>query len=306
MRLRQLLFGVLSLGLGGPDVAASWETNVSVLELAVDNDNASAQTVLAGRYEHAEGVARDYRRAIGLYCQAARQGHSEAQFRLGWIYANARGVLRDDAIAAALFAMAANQGHEHATRLLRYVRVLPDVQLPACLRLDPAPEPPARLAEVESMPSVENEGSEIEKIVRRLAPQYSVDPRLALAVISIESAFNPKAVSSKNARGLMQLMPDTADRFGVKEIFNPVENIRGGLAYLRWLLAFFQGDVQLVLAGYNAGERAVERYRGIPPFAETRAYVRKVSSIYGKVIHPYEASTVEPSPIMARAKGRQG
>ena len=104
----------------------------------------------------------------------------------------------------------------------------------------------------------------------------------------------------------MQLIPETAERFGVKKIFNPTENIKGGLAYLRWLLAFFEGDVSLVLAGYNAGERAVEKYRGIPPYAETRNYVKKITGIYKKANHPYAAGIVEPSPLMARMKRGQG
>ena len=148
--------------------------------------------------------------------------------------------------------------------------------------------------------------SEIEQLVRRLAPQYAVDFQLAMAVISVESAFNSAAVSPKNAQGLMQLIPETAERFGVKKVFSPVENIKGGLAYLRWLLAFFQGDVPLVVAAYNAGERAVEKYRGIPPYAETRNYVRKITGIYKKTRHPYESAIVEPSPIMARMKGTRG
>jgi soluble lytic murein transglycosylase-like protein len=104
----------------------------------------------------------------------------------------------------------------------------------------------------------------------------------------------------------MQLIPETAERFGVKKVFNPVENVKGGLAYLRWLLAFFQGDVRLVVAAYNAGERAVEKYRGIPPYAETRTYVKKITGIYKKATHPYESGVVEPSPIMARMKQTRG
>jgi soluble lytic murein transglycosylase-like protein len=138
--------------------------------------------------------------------------------------------------------------------------------------------------------------------VRHLAPQYAVDSKLALALIAVESNFNAAAVSPKNAQGLMQLMPETAARFGVKKAFNPVENIRGGLAYLRWLMAFFQGDVVLVLAAYNAGERAVERYRGVPPYAETRHYVRKITALYKKTTHPYEPGIVQPSPVIAVLK----
>jgi soluble lytic murein transglycosylase-like protein len=104
----------------------------------------------------------------------------------------------------------------------------------------------------------------------------------------------------------MQLIPETAERFGVKRVLNPIENIKGGLSYLRWLLAFFQGDVPLVVAAYNAGERAVEKYRGIPPYAETRSYVRKVTGIYTKTSHPYQSGIVEPSLIMPRLKRVRG
>ena len=103
-----------------------------------------------------------------------------------------------------------------------------------------------------------------------------VSPALALAVISVESAGRPQAVSPAGAQGLMQLIPATAERFGVTDAFDPRQNIRGGVRYLDWLLREFDGDVVLALAGYNAGEGAVRRNDGVPPFAETRDYVPKV------------------------------
>lgn len=103
-----------------------------------------------------------------------------------------------------------------------------------------------------------------------------VSPAFVLAVIGVESAGNPDAVSKAGATGLMQLIPDTAKRFGVKEITDPAQNIAGGAAYLDWLLAEFGHDPLLALAGYNAGENAVKKHGGIPPFAETRNYVPKV------------------------------
>jgi soluble lytic murein transglycosylase-like protein len=103
-----------------------------------------------------------------------------------------------------------------------------------------------------------------------------LDPELVLALIEAESNFNPRALSPKNAQGLMQLIPATAERFGVRDAWDPEQNLRGGMAYLRWLLARFKGNVQLALAGYNAGEGAVERHGGIPPYAETRAYVSHI------------------------------
>ncbi len=104
----------------------------------------------------------------------------------------------------------------------------------------------------------------------------SVSPALALAVIAVESSGRADAVSSAGAQGLMQLIPATASRFGVGDSFDPVENIRGGVAYLDWLLAEFERDIVLALAGYNAGEGAVRRNDGVPPFAETRDYVPRV------------------------------
>ena len=279
-------------------IAAEWETHLAALEGGASLGDAKAQTELAVKYEHAEGVPKDLEKANQLYCRAAKQGYAEAQFKLGWVYANGRGVERDEGVAGALFAMAAEQGHEYAGKLLQHIPRQPDVRLPACLLPDPA------LAhDAFDLPSGVRE--DILRLVRELAPKYAVDYRLVLALISVESAFNPTAVSPKKAQGLMQLIPETAERFGVKKVFNPAENIRGGLAYLRWLLAFFQGDVHLVLAAYNAGEGAVEKYRGIPPYAETRDYVRKITKIYKKASHPYDPNVVEPSPTIVRLKRNQ-
>ncbi|WP_071797616.1 lytic transglycosylase domain-containing protein [Natronohydrobacter thiooxidans] len=104
----------------------------------------------------------------------------------------------------------------------------------------------------------------------------NVSPALALAVIAVESAGRPQAVSHAGAQGLMQLIPATAERFGVSDAFDATQNIRGGVQYLDWLLKHFDNDVVLALAGYNAGEGAVRRNEGVPPFAETRDYVPKV------------------------------
>jgi len=115
------------------------------------------------------------------------------------------------------------------------------------------------------------------------AAVHGVSVDLVKAVIAIESEFDPLAVSSKGARGLMQLMPFTARRFGVSDSFDPRQNIFGGVQYLRFLLDMFQGDVTLALAGYNAGENAVTRFRGIPPYRETRSYVQKIQGLLGGV-----------------------
>lgn len=112
--------------------------------------------------------------------------------------------------------------------------------------------------------------------IRRAAQRHGVDPVLLTAMAAVESGFDPLAVSHKGAEGLLQLMPETARRFGVADSFDPDQNVDGGARYLDWLLTRFSGDEQLALAGYNAGEGAVDRYQGIPPFPETENYVVRV------------------------------
>ncbi|MDB5991340.1 MAG: lytic transglycosylase, catalytic [Herbaspirillum sp.] len=239
----------------------------------------------AVNYEHGEGVSRDYLKAAELYCKAAKMGNADAQYALGWMYANGRGVGKDDGIAAQLFAMAAAQGHQQARTMMRYTQAAPGTSLPLCLLPEQAPVVDA----VEDGITLYQQGPinrMVKKLVDRLAPRFQVDPGLAMAVIAVESGFNIRARSPKNAQGLMQLIPATAQRFHVRDAFDAEDNIKGGLAYLQWLLTFFKGDVQLVAAAYNAGEEAVETHRGIPPYPETQAYVQKIVKLYKKTSHP--------------------
>jgi len=119
-----------------------------------------------------------------------------------------------------------------------------------------------------------------EGIIRRKSRKYNLDPSLVRAIITVESNWQPYAVSIKGAMGLMQLMPVTARKTGVKNPFDPEQNIEGGTRYLRTLLDMFNNDIRLALAAYNAGPELVRRFGGVPPIAETRRYIRKVLSIY--------------------------
>ena len=265
--------------------------------------------------EYGDGVPRDLLRAAELYCRAARYGDPEAQYNLAWMLTHSRGIERDDAQAAHLFAAAAEQGITQAQNMLAAMGS-PRGPTPDCLRPPDSDPPPLAKANPSATtrkprpaapppppPLPPNAPEQIVKFVTLVAPEYQLSPHLVLAVMATESNFDPWAVSPKNAQGLMQLIPDTAARFKVKRIADPAQNIRGGMAYLRWLLSYFQGDLTLVLAAYNAGEGAVDRYGGVPPYAETRAYVKRIiASIGGQRTHPFDANITLPSGTPASSR----
>jgi len=292
----------MRVALRGAALSLAWiGCSALAQEIIKDNETTAALVAKAIAFEHGEGVGKDPFTAIALYCVAARAGNAEAQFNLGWMFANGRGVERDDAIASSFFALAANAGHEYARKMLD--RLGPSQgELPECMR--PPQRPPA-LAELDEPNPFDNlppNHRKIADLVERVAPHYGIEPRLALAVIAIESNFEPRARSPRDARGLMQLIPQTAARFNVRNPFNVTDNVRGGLAYLRWLLAYYQGKVALAAAAYNAGEAAVDRYRGVPPYPETRDYVKRVLRLFPRESHPYDAGVVKPSPMLVRSR----
>lgn len=127
---------------------------------------------------------------------------------------------------------------------------------------------------------------DLDWIIFRAGAKAGVDPRFIHAVIEQESRYDPTAVSYVGAQGLMQMMPATAKRFGLKDPFDATANVEAGTKYLKWLLKRFDGDVSLALAGYNAGEGSVDKYKGVPPFGETQNYVKKIVANYGKTYHP--------------------
>jgi hypothetical protein len=258
-------------------------------------------TELAKQYERAIGYRRDYGRARQLYCAAARLGHLPAQRRLAWMYAYGLGAPRDTDLAAAWLEVAAENGDLKARRFLAFVGKPTVNRQPRCTyesRFDAYAVAGIFGLDVDGSLNTSPQQEQIITWVQQLAPEYGLDPNLILAIIKTESNFNPQALSPKNAAGLMQLIPSTAARFGVKDRTNPIQNLHGGMAYMRWLLSFFQGDLRLSLAGYNAGERAVEKYLGVPPYKETKNYIDKVIRAYGREEHPPIKPVTEPSQVM--------
>jgi Transglycosylase SLT domain/Sel1 repeat len=255
------------------------------------------------RYEHAEGVDRDYSKAHDSYCLAARLDIPEAFMRLGWMYANGRGVPRNDSVANSLFRKAAALGNEMGSRLAEIISGDRE-EYPTCIsaktpiNIVQQITPVNKLKELPRLPLISQEISfsqltlldkaKFAGSLSQLAKEFKLDPRLVFAIMRAESNFDPLARSSKGAQGLMQLIPETAERFAVKDITDPIENIRGGMAYLRWLLSFFKGNVVLSLAAYNAGEKTVEKFGGVPPYVETMAYVQRIRSTYPHDFHAYD------------------
>jgi soluble lytic murein transglycosylase-like protein len=167
----------------------------------------------------------------------------------------------------------------------------PGVTTSYTIRLAPTEEVIAPAEPASTAASVPPEWA-YEPLIQEAAAMYDLDPSLIRAVMRVESAFDPQAVSPVGAQGLMQLMPEVAEELGVKDVFDPRENVFGGAKYLRWLLDRHHGHVELALASYNAGPTIVDRYRGIPPFPETRHYVEAITSLVAR--DHDEAETNEP------------
>ncbi len=139
---------------------------------------------------------------------------------------------------------------------------------------------------------------DLRALATTVAQRHGLDPALVLAVVSVESGFQPKAVSRKGAQGLMQLMPATANSLGVADAFDAEQNLDGGARHLGALLSQYGGDLSRALAAYNAGQAAVARYKGVPPYAETRGYVRKVLARY----HPQPAEGTRTADVAKKEK----
>jgi soluble lytic murein transglycosylase-like protein len=301
------------------------EKIIAIESAPLQNPNA-ALTELAFKFGRSNKAFVGFDTAYANYCADARDGNANAQFALGWVHEYGKGVPMDKSVAKFFYTIAAEQKHTLALKELPRLADEAEGELPKCMFARPKPviyavEKPElshdelvqielrkirqasadkKLKETQDRADrIFNRQARIYRIVKNQAALYDMDPRLIMSFIAIESAFNVKATSHANAQGLMQLIPATARRFGVVNAYDAKQNIKGGIKYIRWLLAYYEGHVELAAAAYNAGEGAVDRYKGVPPYKETQHYVKKLARLYGKTEHPYEQSVANKrSPIL--------
>lgn len=259
---------------------------------SASSTDSEALVALGLRYEHAEGLPRDYDKAIALFCEASASGSAKAAYSLAVMRLNGRGIERSEGKAVYWLELARTRAQAHAAVLLSRLHAESEPDAALCRPAKSASSRTARLVAPK----------EISAIVSRLAPDFQLDPALVTAVIAVESGYRADAVSPKNAQGLMQLIPATAARFGVEDPFDPAQNIRGGMKYLRFLLNLFDGDVTLAFAAYNAGEGAVLEHGGVPPYPETKLYLEKLRRYYDRPHHPVASMPRMPGPIPVRAR----
>ncbi|KAJ8742352.1 lytic transglycosylase domain-containing protein [Aeromonas veronii] len=220
-------------------------------------------------------------KAIALYCVAASTGNPEGYFRIGRLLATGPASVRSAKLANSYLAMAIRLGNQQASRYYnpRVGNAPMGDQCGVGMRGGQGSyfALPSTPFNVEAYLARQSPGKQkLATMLRHAAKRHQVDVRLVLAIAIAESNLESRAVSAKNAQGVMQLIPETQQRFGVTQPFDPAQNIKGGVSYLKWLDRHFDGDWVLISAAYNAGEKAVERYGGIPPYDETREYVKRV------------------------------
>lgn len=233
--------------------------------------------------ETGKGVGKNLILAVRLYCDAAAMGSPEGFSRIGRMLATAPGSLRNPGMANAYLALAASLGSDEALKYYdpRHGNAEIEGDCAASVGLDATEVATSDFdidAYLSKLPAAKQR---IAGLIRKVAAKYNIDARFALAIAMAESNLDHAAVSPMNAQGVMQLIPATQERFGVTRPFDPEQNIKGALAYIRWLEKRFAGDWRLVAAAYNAGEGAVDRHNGIPPYAETQQYVRRVMHFSG-------------------------
>ncbi|MDQ5904852.1 MAG: hypothetical protein QG672_2446 [Pseudomonadota bacterium] len=263
---------------------------------AIDEDDAPQVKALlsqAWASETGRGLRRNVLLASALYGQAGRLGSAEGYYRAGKIQLSlARGSSAQRMLAACLLSSASQLGHHAARAELDRLYASRRIEFFGCSDEDDGSTVYLAHFDLDRyVTGLPLPRQRVVALIRSLAPHYGVDARLALAVATVESNLDPWALSPKQAMGVMQLIPATAERFNVRKPFDAEQNIRGGLAYLRWLLDYYRGDVVRVLAAYNAGEKAVDRYGGIPPYMETRLYVARVLGFSGRKV-----ASLAPAP----------
>ncbi|MBP5986635.1 MAG: transglycosylase SLT domain-containing protein [Azonexus sp.] len=265
-----MLFFIASIA-GTPASAAQFEEAPRVIA-ALEQGRAA---------ETGAGVRKNLMLAVRLYCDAAAMGGAEAYLRIGRLLKAAPGGLRKPDMANAYFAMAATLGNEEALKHYdpQHGNATLEGECPAASEMHYADSDFDVAAYLSKQPASKQQ---IASLIRKVAVKLQINEHFALAIAMAESNFDPRAVSPSNAQGVMQLIPATQERFGVTRPFDPEQNIKGALAYIRWLEKRFAGDWRLVAAAYNAGEGAVDRYNGIPPYAETQQYVRRVMRFFGR------------------------
>lgn len=230
--------------------------------------------------ETGKGVSKNLQEAVRLYCDAATMGGPEGYFRIGRLLATAPGSMRNPRLANAYLAMAASLGSQEALKY--YDPQQSNAELEGDCQAAGGMDYADSGFDVDAYLRKQSAAKQqIAGLIRKVATKYQIDARFALAIAMAESNLDPTAVSPSNAQGVMQLIPATQERFGVTRPFDPEQNIKGALAYIRWLEKRFAGDWRLVAAAYNAGEGAVDRHNGIPPYAETQQYVRRVMHFSG-------------------------
>jgi len=311
------MLGLISVCLPQKVLAINYEgiTSFQLYQPKANQGDIQAQYNLALLYYHGVEIPRDSKQAVYWYTKAANQGHVNAQYSLGDLYSNGDGkeVPQDFKQAVYWYTKAAEQGFANAQYRLGYMYdygdEIPQDYKQAFFWYTKAAEQglyfaiehrdemlekmsQSQIEEVQKLPKefyekINNEITEqvhYSSFINAAAKRYNLAPELILAIIKIESSFNPFAISERGAMGLMQLMPETAKEMNVKSPFDAEENIMGGSRYLRKLHDLFAEDLQLVLAAYNAGpNRILENGHRIPRIPETEKYVKKVLQEYGRI-----------------------